>query len=282
MDNGTIPERKASRTALGTAMLRAVHQIIDTPPHILEDPLAVVLLGPDAEALIRGRSVDYQTIGRRLLRTHVVLRARYAEDRLEAAVQRGVSQYVLLGAGFDTFAMRQPAWAQSLEIFEVDHAATQEVKRSLMAAAGLAFPANTHFAAIDFEKETLSAGLQRSTVAFDRPVFFSWLGVTMYLHLDAIDAVLQSVASFPTGSEIILTFARPPVAGPSRLSQRVADLEEPWVTTFEPEAIAARLYAAGFTTLEFLSPERAENRYFKQNPQGLPAPEQVNIVSAIR
>jgi methyltransferase (TIGR00027 family) len=272
--------RHASRTALGTAYPRAAHQLLDAPPRILEDSLALLLLGPAGLQRINETADSYHTPASRALRAHVVLRSRFAEDRLAAAVLRGVTQYVVLGAGFDTFALRQPAWAQALKILEVDRVGTQDMKRSQLAAAGLAMPENADFATIDLEHELLRDGLLRYHVSLDEPTFFSWLGVTMYLKADAIDAVLRSVAAFPAGSEIVLTFAPPPGDAPSPLDQRAASLGEPWVSYFEPEALAAKLRGAGFANVAFLSPIEAEARYFRQRPADLPVPKRTNIVCA--
>ena len=275
-----MPDRNASRTALGTAYMRAVHQLFDAPPRILEDPLVVRLLGPAALQRITNMADSYQTPERRALRAHVVLRSRFAEDRLAAAVLRGVTQYVVLGAGFDTFALRQPAWAQALKILEVDHGETQHMKRSRLAAAGLTMPANAGLANIDFEHESLCDGLLRYHVSLDEPTFFSWLGVTMYLKEDAIDAVLRSVVAFPAGSEMVLTFA-PPGDSPSPFDQRAASLGEPWVSYFEPDVLEAKLRGAGFSKVEFLSPAEAEARYFRQRPADLPVPKRTNVLSAM-
>lgn len=242
----------------------------------------MALLGPAAVQRITDNPESYQTPERRALRAHVVLRSRFAEDYLAAAVRCGVTQYVVLGAGFDTFALRQPAWAQRLKIVEVDHSGTQDVKRSYLAAAGLARPQNALFASIDFECESLLDGLLRYGVALNEPAFFSWLGVTMYLKEDAIDAVLRSVAAFPAGSEIVLTFARPPGDSPSPFDQRAASLGEPWVSYFTRDALEAKLRGAGFSNVQFLSPAEAEARYFRARPQDLPAPKQTNIVCAVR
>jgi methyltransferase (TIGR00027 family) len=125
-----MSQKTASRTALATAHMRAAHQLLDPPPRILEDPVAVAVLGPGAEQRIRQVAARSQAPEGRALRAHMVLRSRFAEDRLAMAVSRGVTQYVILGAGFDTFAVRQPAWAQQLRILEVDHAGTQELKRA--------------------------------------------------------------------------------------------------------------------------------------------------------
>lgn len=273
---------QTSRTALGTAYLRAAHQILDAPPRVLEDPIALPLLGPTAQKRIADAAASYRTPERRALRAHVVLRSRFAEDRLAAAVLRGVTQYIILGAGFDTFAFRQPAWGRQLKIVEVDHSATQDLKRSYLADAGLVVPDNVVLATIDFENESLVDGLRRYRVALNELTLFAWLGVTMYLKEDAIDAVLHEVAALPTGSEIVLTFARPRAASLSPLAQRAASLGEPWISYFEPDALDAKLRAAGFSIVEFLSPAEAEARYFRDRPTDLPAPEQTNLVCAIR
>jgi methyltransferase (TIGR00027 family) len=277
-----VERAQSSRTALGTAYLWAAHQLLDAPPRILEDPVAVPLLGAAALQRITGAPESYQTPQRRALRAHVVLRSRFAEDRLAAAVLRGVTRYVILGAGFDTFALRQPTWAQQLRIVEVDHSATQDLKRSYLAAAGLVVPENLEFASIDFERESLLDGLQRHSIAPTEPTFFSWLGVTMYLDERAIDAVLRAVAKFPAGSEIVFTFTRPRGDSPSPLAQRAASLGEPWLSYFEPDALEAKLRAAGYSTVEFLAPADAEARYFRARARDLPVPEQTNIVCAVR
>jgi methyltransferase (TIGR00027 family) len=276
-----MSDHKASRTALGTAYLRAAHQLFEAQPRILDDPVALTLLGPAALQRIKDTADHYRTPERLALRTHVVLRSRFAEDRLAAAVLRGVTQYVILGAGFDTFALRQPPWAQALKILEVDHPGTQATKRSHLAAASLVMPENADFANIDFELESLGDGLIRYHVSMDEPTFFSWLGVTMYLKEAAIDAVLHSVTQFPAGSEIVLTFAPPPGDSPPPLAQRAASLGEPWVSYFEPDALEAKLHDVGFSKVEFLSPAEAEARYFRQRPADLPVPRRTNIVCAV-
>jgi methyltransferase (TIGR00027 family) len=174
-------DHRVSRTAIGAAYLRAAHQLFETQPRILDDPVTLSLLGPAALQRIKDTADHYQTPARPALRAHVVLRSRFAEDRLAAAVLRGITQYVILGAGFGTFVLRQPAWAQALKILEVDHPGTQDRKRSLLAAADLAMPENAAFAGIDFEHESLDVALLRYHVMMDEPTFFSWLGVTTYL-----------------------------------------------------------------------------------------------------
>ncbi len=281
-------DREASRTALATAYLRAAHQLLDAQPRILDDPIAVRLLGSAGSERIYGAVQRYRTPEASALRSHVVLRSRFAEDRLAAAMERGVTNYVILGAGFDTFVFRQPSWARSLRIVEVDHPDTQAAKRSRLAEAGIPMPANAAFAPIDFENESLGDGLFRHRVSVKSPAFFSWLGVTMYLNEAAIDSALLSMAAFSAGSEVVLTF-KPPQEGKSDraqepvsdLAQRVAGVGEPFVSFFTPEAIEEKLLHAGFTKVEFLSPADADARYFKQR-EDLPAPRNTTIACAVR
>lgn len=133
------------------------------------------------------------------MRTHVCLRSRFTEDRLEQVAAGGVNRYILIGAGFDTFALRQPTWAHAFKIVEVDHPATQGAKRERIATAGLHEPENLTFAPADFERESISEVLARSGSGPDEPAFFSWLGITVYLEDAAINATLRAMASFAPG-----------------------------------------------------------------------------------
>ena len=243
------------------------------------------LLGPEAVARLEQHPEQVQAPSARRLRAHVVLRSRFAEDRLADAVRRGVRQYVLLGAGLDTFAFRQPEWARGITIVEIDQPATQAAKRARLAERGFVVPSNVVYHAVDFEKTTLREALPAAGIDVNAAVFFSWLGVTMYLTEDAVDQVLGTVAQLPRGTEIVLTFATPPdpLEEPARLSfaQRAAEVGEPWITFFTPEAIEARLRSSGFSTVTFLTPEDARARYFNQRADGLEAPRRVSVVSAV-
>ena len=275
-----MSERQASNTAIGVAALRAYHQLFDSGTRVLEDPIAVRLLGDAWVAQMRTDGGRAETPLARGLRAHVLLRSRFAEDRLRAAVERAVRQYVLLGAGLDTFAYRQPEWAQSLRIIEVDQPASQRTKRGLLQRAGVAAPENLSYADVDFEHETLAEGLTRCGVRHDVPTFFSWLGVTMYLTRPAIEAVLRTVATFPHGSEIVLTFAQPPApdeAGPRELARQAGEAGEPWISYFTRDEIDAVLRDAGFARVEALSVEDAA-RYF--DGSSLPAPRRASITAA--
>ncbi|MCE5270534.1 class I SAM-dependent methyltransferase [bacterium] len=280
-----MTDRQASRTAVGVAYLRAAHQIFDACPLILDDPLALRLLGEGTESKIRSTPERFQTPENIALRSHVVLRSRFAEDCLQESVARGVTRYVLLGAGFDTFALRQPEWAKGLQILEVDHAGTQAEKRAHLDAAGLAIPPNVSFIQIDFAHESLLEGLRRQGVQPDAPAFFSWLGVCMYLERAAIESTLRSVAAFPPGSRIVLTFLPPEARAQlsfSQLGVHVAGLGEPFVSFFTRDEMQALLEGAGFSRVEFLTPEAARERYYDCRPADLPPPARSGIVSAIR
>src|SRR5208282_3451856 len=267
--SGAEPQRNSSRTALSVAALRAVHQLLDGDPKILDDPIAARLLDADALQQIQSNSAHTHDPLARGLRSHVVLRSRYAEERMAQAAARGVLQCVILGAGFDTFAYRQPKWARALRIYEVDHQATQEDKRHRLQAAGIPTPANLEFVAIDFESVSLREGLQSSTLNFSEPAFFSCLGVLVYLTREAADAVFRLVASFPAGSEIVFTFSPPDssladgdAANRAFLAGLVNSLGEPFQTSFDAETLTTNLRALGFSEISFLSSENADQTYF--------------------
>lgn len=280
--NATHPSGHASTTALAVAALRAVHQTLDGEPKILDDPIAALLLGEDGRRMIEtqsGRAAEPDLIA---LRSHVVLRSRYAEERLAEAVQRGVSQCVSLGAGLDSFAYRQPDWARRLRIYEVDRHGSQAEKRRRLQQAGVLIPPNLEFVAIDFESVSLDDGLRASSLDFSQATFFSCLGVLVYLSRDAVDAVFELVARCPAGSEIVFTFSTRERARCSTAEKVAAlGLGEPWRTHFEPEALIGDLRALGFSEILLLDAEHAERCYFYGRSDGLHAPPRAGIAAAI-
>jgi methyltransferase (TIGR00027 family) len=189
-----------------------------------------------------------------------------------------VSQFVILGAGFDTLAYRQPEWAGRLNIYEVDHHASQADKRARLAAAGVVLPANLDFVAIDFERTTLRDGLLASPLDFSRPTFFSCLGVLSYLTPEAVDAIFALVAEFPPGSEMVFTFGSPP----PEVAAMVQASGEPFHSNLEPDALRSALQGRGFAELTILSPEEADRRYFQGRSDGLAATPWPHIASLVR
>jgi methyltransferase (TIGR00027 family) len=283
-----MKEDTASSTAWGVAKVRAFHQLLDGEPKILADPVIVQLLDEKAREEIRARSGERDEPRFAAFRGHIVLRNRYAEDCLREAVSRGVQQYVLLGAGYDTFAYRQPEWAAGLTVFEVDHPVTQEAKRELLAARGVGLPGNLKFVGVNFESETLRAGLERAGFDFSAPAFFSCLGVLVYLDEKAIRGIFDFVGSLARGSEIVFTFSQPAAAldakeleSRAKIQATVNEMGEPWRSYFEPEKLREMLVGAGFSGVTFLGAAEAEERYFRGRTDALRGPRQVRLGRAV-
>ena len=263
-----------SRTAWSVAMLRAAHQLLDEPI-VLADPIALPILGPEQEAELRADPFRFNDPIARGLRAAVVVRSRFAEDELADWVAAGVRQYVLLGAGLDTFAYRNPH-GPSLRIYEVDHPSTQAWKRELLMQAGIVLPANLGFVPVDFERDSLALALEEAGVQRDEPVCFSWLGVSMYLTEAAIMALLGVIAGFAKGSSICFDFRAPPSpdnaierAVSETMEQRVAAIGEPWLSAFDPAALRDQVAALGFSEVATSDPETLNRRYLDRRKDGL-------------
>jgi methyltransferase (TIGR00027 family) len=279
-----MPDRGPSSTALGVALLRAAHQLIDDPPRILDDPVVLRLLGEPGRHHVERHRERMELPSARALRSHVVVRSRWAEERLADAVLRGVRQLVVLGAGLDTFAFRQPAWGHSLRIVELDGAAAQRDKRERIAAVDIAVPANVAFAPIDFESDSLADVLVRAGVDLGAPIFLSWLGVTMYLSEDAVDGVLRTVCGLARGTELVLSFAPPELRtdeGTAEIPERAAAVGEPFRTYFTAEEMEAKLRHVGFAEIHPLTPAEAAARWFAARRDGLPAPRRTTVGAAV-
>jgi len=260
-----------SRTALRVALRRAAHQLYDRPI-VFADPIAVPILGATyAEELRRtpvGKARPF-SVG---MRAHLVARSRYAEDTLARAVGAGVDQYVLLGAGLDTFAYRNP-WPR-LRVFEVDHPATQQWKRELLQTNSIAIPESLTYAPVDFECESLPDRLLQAGFDPDRPAFFAWLGVVPYLTLAAFRATMAFLAARPPGSGVALDYGQPRAALPflerlahDSLAARVQLAGEPFQLFFTPAEIAAEFSA--FRDLEDLGGPEITARYFANRDDDL-------------
>jgi len=222
------------------------------------------------------------------MRAAFILRSRYAEDVLEEVSRLGVRQYVILGAGLDTFAYRQPPWARGLRVFEADHTATQEWKREALHRAGLSVPENLRFCPINFETASLPEALGAVSFDFRTPAFFSWLGVTQYLTEEAIESTLEFVLSLPSGSGIVFSFVVPEASLDIDQRQELASIAhttashgEPFITRLEPAVLQKRLVEMGFSSVYHLTPESAGDRYFSGRSDGLRAPRVAQLMRAM-
>lgn len=261
-----------SRTALGAARLRAAHQVLDHAS-ILADPLAIRILGDDIEvSLEHARS---HTSGPRM-RWFIAARSRIAEDALGAAVDAGATQLVVVGAGLDTLAYRTPL-AGRLRMFEVDHPATQNQKREMLAAATIGVPETLSFVAVDFEREQLSEKLQAVGFKSRERSFFIWLGVVPYLTQAAISATLGFIAQLPGGADVVFDYVNPaasiPAAGRTAhqaLAARVAAAGERFQSYLDTSTLCARMSAAGFRHVEDIGPVEIAARFFPEAEQTAP------------
>lgn len=260
---------RASKTALRVAIRRAAHVLADPPP-VLNDPIAVQLIGP---GFARDLDRAMEKVARDF-RAFMAARSRFVEDRLAQAVAQGVTQYVVLGAGLDTFAYRNPF--PSLRVFEVDFPATQQWKRGLLAQAQISVPDSVTFVPLDFEHKALSAGLAEAGFDHCRPAYFGWLGVVPYLTLEAFIATVGDVARLPEGTAISFDYAFPPdTLSPKRraifdrLAERVSAAGEPFRLFFLPHQLERELHALGFRRVEQTSIETLNDLYFQNRGDGL-------------
>ncbi len=267
MQEGTF-----SRTAQRVAIRRAAHQLLDEPT-VLHDPLALQIIGSEAAEALRSNPKEHHAFSR-AFRAFMAARSRYAEDELACAFAQGVRQYVVLGAGLDTFAYRNPH--PGLRVFEVDHSATQAWKREQLQAANIAIPESLTFVTIDFDRQTLADGLGHSGFNASAPAFFSWLGVTPYLSREGCTSTLSFIAKMPAGSGVVFDFVVDRrLLNPGQrmaldaLSKRVAHYGEPFQLFFDPAKLQDELKSLGFHRTDFLQGRELNARYFKDRTDGL-------------
>ena len=248
----------ASQTALTAAAARAAHLIVDQPPWIFTDTLAMALLadqGPDLVEYHRAHRTHVVLTG---ARAQVTCRSRYAEDALAAAIGRGVTQYMILGAGLDSFSYRSDL-ARMVRVFEVDHPDSQESKRARLSAARIAVPDNVAFVPFDFEQQSLTGALTGYQFDPALPAFVSWLGVTMYLTQPALAGTLAEIGRLAPGTEIVADYLLPADmrdADGSAYVEQVAPVAaehgEPWLTFLAPAQMSDLLASSGWTPLRHL------------------------------
>ncbi len=259
----SVTESQPSNTAMTAAAARAAHLIVDDSPYIFSDTTAEALLGDRAAELLgyhRGHAAHPILSA---ARAQVVCRSRYTEDRLADAVTRGVRQYVVLGAGLDTFGYRS-ALAGRDSVFEVDHPSTQDWKHAALAAASIAVPAEVSFVPADLGADSLTRALQLARFDFGQPTVVSWLGVIMYLNTAAIRSTLASLAGFAAGTELIADYMLPQSRRDevgdfyvANVGPAAAERGEPWLTFLSPDEMTDLLAESGFGTSEQVSQHRA-------------------------
>jgi methyltransferase (TIGR00027 family) len=261
-------------TAVRVALWRAMHVQVDPPPHVLEDEIGLQLVAPDDGWRARP---DMDPAGTRGFRASIVARARFIEDLVTEQAGHGVSQYVILGAGLDTFAQRRPELASRLRVFEVDQPGPQAWKRRRLVELGFGIPDWLRLVPVDFEVSG-SWWQQLAAAGFDsgEPAVVASTGVSMYLSKDATAATLRQLAEFAAGSTLAMTFLLPPelIADADRsglkASQKGARASgTPFVSFYNPQEMLALTRDAGFTNARHVSGSSLAERYFAGRADGL-------------
>jgi len=262
-----------SRTAYGVARRRAAHQVLDRPV-VFDDPLALRIAGISESDISPDDPRERHELSR-MLRAFLAARSRFVEDLIARAIERGIRQVVILGAGLDTFAYRH-SYGDQLVVFEVDQSATQIWKRQRLADAGIAIPRSTRYVAVDFERQTAFDALAATGFDGQAAAIFSWLGVTMYLSEATAMSVLEEIAALPRGSGVVFDYAIDPtgLTEPGRktielIAARVAAAGEPWRLFFDPARLGSSLRALGFAHIDDLDGPAINARYFDRRSDGL-------------
>jgi methyltransferase (TIGR00027 family) len=273
---------RPSRTALGAAMHRAVHQTLEGGV-IFSDPYALQILDDEARAALPAFAAD---TSQRSMRLFIAARSRFSEETMAACIARGCRQVVILGAGLDTFALRNTH--EGVTVYEIDYPATQAWKRERLAQAGVALPPSLTFAPIDFERQSLADGLAAAGFRRDQPAYFQWLGVTPYLTREAIISTLDFVVSIK-GAEVAFEYAEPfenyppdMQANLRAVAARAASIGEPWLSLFDPPDMAALMRARSFASFEDVTRPELAARYYGDLGEGLrsgPGPHMVHAIS---
>jgi methyltransferase (TIGR00027 family) len=261
-------------TAVRVALWRAMHVQVDSPPHVLKDEIGLQLVAP--EESWRSRP-DMHPQGTAPFRASIVARARFIEDLVSERVNHGLKQYVMLGAGLDTFAQRRPEVASKLQVFEIDKPSTQEWKRQRLIEEGYQIPQWLRFVPVDFES-CVSWWEQLIGAGFDtkKPAVVTSIGVSMYLTLDAIKDTLRKMANLAPGSKFVMTFMLPldlvdPKDQPGyQMAIKGAKASgTPFISFFTPKEMLKLASETGFKEVEHLSTASLTPRYFSGRTDGL-------------
>jgi methyltransferase (TIGR00027 family) len=260
-------------TAVRTALWRALHLELDVPPHVLDDRIGLQLAAPDPDWRQRPDMNEYATPG---VRASIVARARFIEDLVIEQADDGVGQYVLLGAGLDTFAQRRPEIASRMVVFEVDRPEPQAWKRQRLDELGFGVPERLRLVPVDFEINSWWDGLLANGFDADRPAVVASLGVSMYLTRDATAATLRQSAALAAGSTLAMTFMQPVelVEPEEQVIHRATDAAAraagtPFISYYAPDEILAMARDAGFATARHVTAADYTQRYFADRTDGL-------------
>jgi methyltransferase (TIGR00027 family) len=263
-------EGRPSRSALGMAMHRAAHQVLDQPL-VFEDPLALPIVGAEGRQWLETNRHWYEANAP--IRAFTVARSLFAEHAIGEAALAGLRQCASLGAGLDTFAYRNPTKAR---VFEADSPATQAWKRLRLCEAAIAIPDSLNFAPIDFERQTLAEGLRSAGLRSDEPTVFSLLGVVTFLRPETVMAIASYAGAFPQGSALVFDYGvhasaldAAQLAERNHIAQGMASGGEPLLSFFEPAELARALRERGFHAIEELDYQAMNTRFFSDRDDAL-------------
>jgi len=269
-------EAGPDNTALRVALWRALHVLEDAPPHVLDDQLGLALVAPDAGWRKRPDMGPFT----RPFRASIVARARFVEDLVERQLARGTAQYVILGAGLDTFAQRRPELTSRMLVFEIDQPETQAWKRMRLTQLGLGVPPYLRLVPVDFERgQSWTTQLAASGFDPQQPAVVASTGVSMYLTKEAVARTLRDVASLAPGTTLVMSFmlpiemaepaVRPGIEAAARGARAAGT---PWLSFFTPEEMLSLARDAGFERVEHVSADALTARYFAGRDDGLRLP----------
>jgi methyltransferase (TIGR00027 family) len=274
--------KQKNSTAEVTAAMRAAH-VLYHQPAVFNDPYALHLTSPALRLVCQNRFSGWllrrKFISKSLrpIAAQVVSRAKYAEERLEQCVSKGISQYVIIGAGFDSFCLRCPDFSAGLQIYEIDHPAIQQTKQKRIMEISGSAPEGVEFLAADLEKRTAADALSASSYLKDDRAFFSWLGTVPYLSEEAVFNVFRDLAAYAArGSEIVFDYSiltsmwapeeRQALLRVMRIIERRGEALKSF---FEPDALQEELSRLGYQILENISPDDLNRKYFSYREDGL-------------
>jgi len=271
-----------------TALFRAAHQLLDDDPKILLDPLALTLLGTDTQQRINDNRELYTQPHIAKARTFTIMRSRYTEDELSAAIDLGITQYVILGAGLDTSPYRSGHPSERIHTYEIDHPDTQRWKLERLADAQIPIRENLRHVAIDFERQSLTDGLAESDFDFGLPAFFSWLGVTYYLRPASVQNMFEQIARCARSSQLIFDFVvddsaldEAGRADVATISVYAEKRKEPWLSRYSPAHLQEILRGVGFNEVDYFSHQMATAQYLDGRSDGLAIHPAIQMMRAV-